>query len=764
MNDLKTRIARDAKNAEIAKEIALKKLEKLISLSSNYFALGSTNFAIQRQQYERNQKDSLIKISKSAFHAMAEVEVETNNGSSKEQLWYANRDISNNMLLSDDQGNRINILSWTHPGIQVALSAPLDCYQDISHNEYTLTGITIKVRAKINQIYPSIAGIYEPGGTVGEIETLLPPNGLRAVKLDMTNEQVKAFISRMSGIMFVTGAPGSGKTTVAFQRVRFLFDQKDLRLLVPQGIDYLPERTKIFLANQNLIDYAKTLLEDELSIPIEVVELVPGFINKYISDVWVYKHDARMVDKKYDSRIDERARDAFFSLCLSSDLSSCWKYYENQIAVRLQEISQTKWFTIFQRLERNIRDKFINLSNVLSNIGKTHIENKQISSDPLLSGLRIDAIFNKTKNNYATLRETLPNKKLREKFDEEFLKWIYYVYDPLDCIKAYFSDHLHEAGLRIMEGTAAKADEKKIFDDIFNGWEKRIYGREEQVWLAWLLRFALSEETKQENRFRNIPCALKPALINNNDRWTHIVIDEAQDLSVAEASFLCSFVHPKGALTISSDFRQIVSPVHGMENPEAIKIGCPIRDRSTDLQFPFSKNMRQTKQITNFLRAYYNNSFHEPPPFIANENFEDIKPQLHICSRNDFPIKIKQMVMVIQRSVHINTIALLQINEDEDELLRLRRQLEKMEVVLAPIWEPYSRDKFLITSSVERIKGLEYDCCIIIGMDNIEQSSLKHTVNRAYVAISRPTRRLAMLCEKFPKLLHGVDKALFDIM
>ena len=46
----------------------------------------------------------------------------------------------------------------------------------------------------------------------------LPPvkTGLKAVKLNMTPDQARAFISRMSGLMIVTGAPGSGKPRSPF--------------------------------------------------------------------------------------------------------------------------------------------------------------------------------------------------------------------------------------------------------------------------------------------------------------------------------------------------------------------------------------------------------------------------------------------------------------------------------------------------------------------------------------------------------------------
>ena len=70
----------------------------------------------------------------------------------------------------------------------------------------------------------------------------------------------------MRGVMVVTGAPGTGKTTVAFQRVRFLFDQQNLREAEDVAAVYEPGLTAVFLANQNLIESSRQLLEEELGI------------------------------------------------------------------------------------------------------------------------------------------------------------------------------------------------------------------------------------------------------------------------------------------------------------------------------------------------------------------------------------------------------------------------------------------------------------------------------------------------------------------
>jgi hypothetical protein len=51
----------------------------------------------------------------------------------------------------------------------------------------------------------------------------------------------------------------------------------------------------------------------------------------------------------------------------------------------------------------------------------------------------------------------------------------------------------------------------------------------------------------------------------------------------------------------------------------------------------------------------------------------------------------------------------------------------------------------------------------VLGLDLVERSSLNFALNRAYVAISRPARRLALVCEDFPRLLRKVDSGLFEV-
>ena len=758
---LDERIKRDQRNAQAAKDLADNELKEFSVITEKPdITRGHSHSHLIYLDRKDKELSALQAVSKNSFHAMVEVDVVTEDKHGKKylksnQLWYANEHSAHNVVLQGPNG-RISILSWTHPGFQLALAGKLGEEENVGAHGYTLKSITPLARAKFSRVLPEISGLYEPGGSVRPEKIAEPSKGLKAIKLDMTFDQVQAFISKMDGMMMVTGAPGSGKTTVAFQRVRFLYDQQRERLKEVTEVEYSSELTRIFLANENLITYSRKLLVDDLQIPERVVSLVPDFIRQYLSDRWLFKHDARL-RPRIISHLEQRAREAFFGLCKAEDLISCWKQYENQIAERLSKASDSEWLVLLgergEEIERAAEELAIALMSA--------VEQPQ-GLNPIRSRFRMDGVFRSVRREYEDLRVML-NVPERELFDKAFQQWLYWVYDPLYALTAYFSERLYEGQLRIRRGTAARIREDEVIQEIQSDWDKRQYGPEEEPWLAWLLRFVLPEETDPRERFREMPWALPIIEAGLGKKWTHLVIDEAQDLSVPEASLLGSFVHPDGALTVSADFRQVVSPVHGMTDWEAFKIGSSLRDINVYQIYPFYKNMRQSRQITRFLQSFYQSAFGELAPFEASDRFDDLKPQLMIGRATTFPRLIRQMLSALRRSDKVKTIALIQINEDEEAMNRLRGALEREGVKLAPIWEPEDDKGGLITTSVERIKGLEFDACLVFGLDDIERVSLEFTTNRAYVAMSRPTRRLAIFCQEFPKLLQRVDHNLFDV-
>ena len=752
-SELNNRLSRDQRNAEAARRAASAKLRELRPPDDPRRIFGPTDHDRRRAQYAKQRRETLEAVTANPFQVMVEVhtEIAGTNGNTQitKQLWYANTLSTVNEVFKDSTG-QIPILAWTHPGIQSALTTDLGDYDNVQGNGLQLRSVKPLAKARFDSVFPQISGVYDPGGAVRPQKAVALSTGLKAVKLDMTKDQVRAFISRMSGLMIITGAPGSGKTTIAFQRIRFLFDQQDLREPTDRLVEYAPERTRVFLANRNLVGQAEGLLADQLNIPTSVIESVGNYVHSYLERVWRYKHDARPRQRKLSS-LESAARAAVLGLSDHHDLGRLWEAYERQVASRLVTSATANWINAGGASDDRLTALAEALSRVANDVTFRH--------DPAQSGLTMQGIYPKVSRVYAEAREGLPTHA-RNRFDELFQQWLFWVYDPLSAVGAYFGERESEAAHRMRQGTGSRVNEADILRQAKTEWNSRVYGPEDQAWLAWLLRFALPEATNPQDRFREMPSSIEPAM-TEGERWTHVVIDETQDLSVAEASLLGSLVHPDGALTVSADFRQIVSPVHGMTTALALRVGRSLRDKQTEQQYPFARNMRQSAQIGRFLQGFYEVAFGERPTFAINADLDDRKPQLIIAPPEDHCLRIKQIVNVFSRSGVVNSLAVLQINEDDQALKILRAELEEAEVPLAPAWAASGAG--VLTTSVERIKGLEFDACIVLGLEDVETAALKFTLNRAYVALSRPARRLALICTEYPSLLRKVDKVLFDV-
>ena len=125
--------------------------------------------------------------------------------------------------------------------------------------------------------------------------------------------------------------------------------------------------------------------------------------------------------------------------------------------------------------------------------------------------------------------------------------------------------------------------------------------------------------------------------MTDGERWTHIAIDEAQDLCAAEASLLGSLVDPDGALTVSADFHQIVSPVHGIRNAEALSVGRSLRGKKAGTNLSVRTQYAPGQQIGRFLQGFYEAAFGERPTFDVNTSLQDKSPSSISHHRTNTP-------------------------------------------------------------------------------------------------------------------------------
>ena len=211
---------------------------------------------------------------------------------------------------------------------------------------------------------------------------------------------------------------------------------------------------------------------------------------------------------------------------------------------------------------------------------------------------------------------------------------------------------------------------------------------------------------------------------------------------------------------VSADFRQVVSPVHGMTDGEALKVGLPIWDTKLHTQLPFQRNLRQSREIAQFLRSFYQRAFAEFPQFDAGNRDEGVKPQLYVGRTTQFPQLIAQMWRTFAASDSLHQVAVVHVNDDAPAIDRLRAALAALGVPVTADAMP--TEPGLRVTTAERAKGLEFEACIVLGLEDVERSMLNFAKNRAYVALSRPTRRLFMLCDADPILLQNVQRDLYE--
>jgi hypothetical protein len=758
MTALEDRVARDTRNGEAVQLAAREALRAgTVNLGAN-FVDGSSAADYGRSAYTREKTSSLQAIAAEPFHAAIELEWWPRGATNpKKALWYAHtRCTQNNAVTAND----VPVLAWTHPGVQLALASPLD--EEVAVDSETLRIEAVKplARARFQNVLPTVRGLYEPGGRVPVLQADEPPArasaGLKSVKLDMTSAQVKAFIASGSGMLLVQGAPGSGKTTVALQRVRFLFDQAD-EMNLPEDVTFQPSKTRVFIANENLRAHTERLVTSELDLPARIVQLIPTYVTEYLGRVWQHKLNARL-RQRHLTRAQSSTRSAALGLAQARELLALWTEAETHVRAWLASAGNAKWMQLAANEGPTVRSGALRLAAAIEQFAS---DNRRPGATPAESALRMDMMYRAVRVPYLRLRESM-DAKPRDRWDDAFSKWLFEAFDPVAVLTAFLErpDQKAVARARIGQATRDRNELEVAWQDVYDELAGRTYGPEHQAWLAWLLRMWLPEAERSEDRFRGVPCALIE-LEDGHGRLTHIVVDEAQDLTAPEASLIASLLHPRGALTVACDFKQVVAPDRGLDAPDAFQIASPASGRQRLRVCPFATNLRQTRQIGEFVRAFHQAVFGQVAEFDAGSASAGPRPRVVIASAETWSDRIAQVYRVA-KATGGGTIAALLVDRDDDFADRLVKRLAALDVPVTTDAKAHGEQLAVLVAAVEDIKGLEFETCIVLGLEQTFRSSLAHTKNRAYVAVSRPTRKLILLSQEFPDVLKQMDAALYE--
>ena len=216
----------------------------------------------------------------------------------------------------------------------------------------------------------------------------------------MTAEQVDAFIAKMDGFLLISGAPGTGKTTIALQRVRFLLDQQSENRR-SAAVKHSIASTRVFLASDKLQDYVTELLESELELPASIISITPDYIARYVSEKWGRKNGATLRRREI-SELERLRREACFNLCSVAVLKEIWEAYELQIKERPLTSSRSKWNRIVtDAVSHSAEERY------LTELHKHFSVDVKVVDDPRDSGLRMEPLFGRVRRAYHGCRDGL---------------------------------------------------------------------------------------------------------------------------------------------------------------------------------------------------------------------------------------------------------------------------------------------------------------------------------------------------------------------
>lgn len=495
--------------------------------------------------------------------------------------------------------------------------------------------------------------------------------------MQLNVEQKRIIESKPNGPMLIKGVAGSGKTTVAVNKIPLLLEN-----YCTQDDD-----------NVLMVTYNKSLL-------------------KYV--LFIYEN----IEKEYDQK-------SFF-----------WE--NNNKKLRIQNVDALTYYYFKQYVSKYK----LNLK----------LSNRKEAQQAL-----IDAI--------TTVSKKFPDVKI---IDTKFLDFIK---EEILWIKAcnYMDLHEYQGVDRI--GRVSKLSSEG---------PQKLRKNSEQRYAIYQVLEQYDENLRKINRldFQSINLmALEQVRKKPLKKYTHILIDESQDLSKVQLEFLKELYNekPYSSITFIADIAQsIYSQSWLIKNRSFTSIGYDMTGKSISL----SKNYRTTTQIAQAAFSLIT----KDEELIVDDNF--VKPSL-IDKQGKYPIYINfkdeaseasyvadLINKKLKHKYKLNDIVIIQ--RRKNQLKEVQKYLQK-EGIPTSIFQSNEEFDFLEEAvklvTMHSIKGLEFKVVIMIGLNSniipslsrvrdLDDAKMLESRERKlmYVGMTRATERLYMTSSGNPsKFIKDID-------
>ena len=603
--------------------------------------------------------------------------------------------------------------------------------------------------------------------------------------------------------LIIEGPPGSGKTSIAIMRIPCLIDRQweELGIDISKDNPFHDEKTMVILVKNNEMVHYLSNLTKSLGITSVRVLGIKDFLRDVCRECQVL--EGQETDESYELSFFKTMPNIFnlFQDSFIGYVKAYWEQRKSEIKKRLignyddvlgqtiEKISSKGKKGKYLSFMRTNKEKHLdgnglglslylaieNWCNSLSNgnfyslaprMKKWQDDSdryqgdwiKFIEKNKLIYGLDYTEHVKQEKGPVEnTVKKN--NRELRRRL-KAFVAQFFNRHGIIDYVKKHpsisnFESEFRKAGFSEIE-----------FNNAMDEWcvqiESRQWSEHDLTLMAYLgLKTMLLPD-------KNTAANKTPLLGGYKENITHMVIDEAQDISISHAKFFQEYIKENGTLTFCGDLHQRVHSKGFFENWKDLGL-------DDTKKIVFSKNFRQTKQLGYFVKELYSILFQKYPDWSETDKLIGPPPRLvPLENENEMTGKICQEIRHWMQMIPGAKIAVLWFSEYEhkEKLNKLANEIEGSLddlLITAEVFNSGENDNFgkgkVTLASAQQIKGLEFDVVICLDLNNdldMDFDDLDITIKNAiYVVLSRSQYGLSMILSPettiYPKLNSIVE-------
>ncbi|AZR72657.1 hypothetical protein BBF96_04190 [Anoxybacter fermentans] len=575
-------------------------------------------------------------------------------------------------------------------------------------------------------------------------------NRLKDIAATIQAEQNRIIRANLKQPLIVQGVAGSGKTTVALHRIAYLiytyekvFDPETFMIIAPNRLflnyisEVLPELGVERVKQTTFIDFMLELLDSKIKLANPNQKLTFFVNNQDNNKAKLLKLASKFKSSlTFKKVIDKYLNDIEENFIPKKDLKIEGETIITSSEIKSIFLSEYKYYPIYTRISKLKK----RLNRLVKKKVNELIENEQAKTDREVDKYYLsNSSSEKERQRILKIIEERDRKikdleKRSKTLVKEYLTTLpqlnlldYYknlITDP-EKLNIYTGGHIHDKILKFIAQHSAQ-----IFDS----------GQIELEDLAPLVYL----------KYHLYGIGKRPKL-------SHVVIDEAQDLSLFQL-YLLRKISRTDSFTIMGDLAQGIHSYRAINNWEDViqRIFPKCNVNYTTLE----KSYRTTIEIMNLanqlIKHYPNKKITQAKPIIRHG-------ELPYLLKNRTPEEIVQFILEEIRKLkdkEFKTIAIIGKTIDEcKKIYNYFPEKAKVELITEDMNE-YEGGIMILPSYLA--KGLEFDAVFIVTFEE-EYQKEELDIKLLYIAMTRALHRL-YLCSKgeISPLLKNIDKKLYQ--